>query len=281
MATATIFNIARYSIHDGPGIRTTVFFKGCPLSCKWCHNPESQSPAPQRIFNAEKCIRCGLCGEAARGAAGSDAHCPSGARETIGYEISADALMREIAQDALFYEQSGGGVTFSGGEPLQQAGFVLEMLERCAQECISTAIDTSGCCDTGSLCAVAETADYFLYDIKFMNSEKHEQYCGAANSLILKNLTLLAGTKTKLYIRIPVIPSINDDMREMAEIYKFIRDFTNIAAIHLLPYHTMQSAKYKKIGKEFALADIPGTESPNMREIQALFETTFPVKVGG
>ena len=220
MEKAVVFNIMRYSVHDGPGIRTTVFFKGCPLSCKWCHNPESLSPKPQQIFNEKKCIKCGYCAGQVGGASfvGSanfvgGVNCPTGARETIGYEITVPELMNEIRKDLLFYEQSGGGVTFSGGEPLYQAEFLLEALARCKEDCINTAIDTSGFCDTETICKAAETADCFLYDIKFAAGDKHENYCGASNSLILENLKCLAETKAKLLIRIPVIPTINDDMR--------------------------------------------------------------------
>ena len=141
---AVIFNIMRYSVHDGPGIRTTVFFKGCPLSCRWCHNPESISPEPQQVFNEKKCIKCGRCTAADNGVVTENGDkCPTGARETIGYEMTVPELMREINKDRPFYEQSEGGVTFSGGEPLYQAEFLLEALARCREEHINTAIDTS------------------------------------------------------------------------------------------------------------------------------------------
>jgi pyruvate formate lyase activating enzyme len=270
---AVIFNIMRYSIHDGPGIRTTVFFKGCPLSCKWCHNPESLSAEPQSVFNPRKCIKCGRCEV--------NEICPTGARETIGYGIALPELMEEINKDRLFYEQSGGGVTFSGGEPLFQADFLLEALTRCNEDYINSAVDTSGFCGTETIVRAAEMADYFLYDIKFMDSEKHEKYCGAPNDLVLKNLKRLADTKTKLLLRIPVIPSINDDTREMRAIYDFIREFKNIAAVHLLPYHNIQAGKYERIGKEYELSGIPGNESPNMDDIKKIFNNRFMTKVGG
>ena len=275
MEKAVVFNIMRYGVHDGPGIRTTVFFKGCPLSCKWCHNPESIDSRPQVVFDPKKCIKCGYCEK--RPMAG----CPTGARETIGYEISAGELMKEIKKDLPFYEQSGGGVTFSGGEPLFQADFLLAALECCGEEHINTAIDTSGYCDTGALLKAAETANYFLYDIKFIDSEKHEKYCKAQNGLILENLERLAETKAKIFVRIPIIPAINDDMQEMTAIYDFICDIKNIQAVHLLPYHNIHINKYRKIGKQCELAEIPGDESPNMNVIKELFAARFPVKVGG
>jgi pyruvate formate lyase activating enzyme len=207
--------------------------------------------------------------------------CPTDARETIGYEISAGELMKEIKKDLLFYEQSGGGVTFSGGEPLFQAEFLLAVLENCREDHINTAIDTSGYCDTEALLKAAETANYFLYDIKFIDTEKHEKYCGKPNDLILKNLESLSEAKTKLLIRIPVIPTINDDIPEMTAIYQFICGLKNIQAVHLLPYHNIHTGKYRKIGKQYELAEISGGESPNMNAIMDLFAARFPTKAGG
>jgi pyruvate formate lyase activating enzyme len=273
---AVVFNIMRYSIHDGPGIRTTVFFKGCPMSCKWCHNPESLDPKPQSVFNPQKCIKCGRCA----GEAGDD-NCPAGARETIGYEISIPELMKEINKDRLFYEQSGGGVTFSGGEPFYQEKFLLSLLESCREDYINTAIDTSGYCDTETVLKAAETANYFLYDIKFMDSAKHEKFCGTPNEIILKNLGRLSETKTKLLLRIPVIPAINDDIAEMTAIFEFISGFKNIEAVHLLPYHNIQAGKYKKTGRQYELPEICGAESPNMGEIRNLFAAKFQTRIGG
>ena len=279
MEKAIVFNIMRYGIHDGPGIRTTVFFKGCPLSCMWCHNPESLDPEPRHIFTEAKCIKCGRCEKS--GVNPGQRECPTGARETIGYEISVPELMNEIRKDLLFYEQSGGGVTFSGGEPLYHAEFLLEALTQCDKDYINTAIDTSGCCDTCTMLKAAETANYFLYDIKFADSKKHEKYCGMPNYLILENLKQLAETKTKILIRIPIIPGINDDIPEMAGIFEIIKDFRNIEIVHLLPYHNIQTDKYRKIGKEYELPEISGEESPNMNEIRDLFNTKFRTKVGG
>jgi pyruvate formate lyase activating enzyme len=287
---AVIYNVMRYSIHDGPGIRTTVFFKGCPLSCLWCHNPESLCPEPQRVFNEKKCIKCGRCGITDSGAATESSDCPTAARETIGYEITIPELMREINKDRLFYEESAGGggagggtggVTFSGGEPMYQAEFLLEALARCREERINTAIDTSGYCDTAALLKAAEMANYVLYDIKCIDSEKHQRYCGAPNDSILKNLRLLGETTTKLLIRIPVIPGINDDMQEMTTIFEYIKGIANIEAVHLLPYHNIQTGKYEKIGKQYELSAVSGDESTNMDKIRSLFDTQFRTKVGG
>jgi pyruvate formate lyase activating enzyme len=260
----------RYSVHDGPGIRTTVFFKGCPLSCKWCHNPEGLQLKPQEIFNAKKCIKCGRCD-----------NCPTGARETVGYEITVPDLMEKIKGDVLFYEQSGGGVTFSGGEPFFQPEFLLQVLNECKREYIGTAIDTSGFCETEIILKAAEIADYILYDIKLMDREKHINYCGVSNDLILENLKALAGVKTKLLLRIPIIPSINDGMEEMSAIFNFVKDFDNIQAVHLLPYHNIQSDKYKRMSMDYSLSEILSEDSPNLAGITDLFNTKFPTKTGG
>ena len=276
MDKAIVFNIMRYSVHDGPGIRTTVFFKGCPLSCKWCHNPESIGREPQQVFNIKKCIKCGHCA----GKAGGD-NCPTGARETIGYEITPADLMKELNKDLLFYEQSNGGVTFSGGEPLYQAEFLLEVLKACKTDYINTAIDTSGFCDTEAIIKAAETANYFLYDLKFIDSEKHEKFCGGPNEIVLKNLEHISQSRAKIFIRIPVIPAINDDLPEMRGIFNFIKGLKNIEVVHLLPYHNIQTDKYNKIGKTYELPEISGDESPNMDEIKRLFSGKFRIKVGG
>ena len=278
-----IFNIIRYAVHDGPGIRTTVFLKGCPMSCKWCHNPESFEQKPQQIFNPKKCIKCGHCGDNPEKAGDN---CPTGARETIGYEITVSDLINEVKKDNLFYEQSGGGVTFSGGEPLYQAAFLLEALNLCRKEYINTVIDTSGFCDTKAILKAAGIASGFLYDLKFMDNQKHKKYCGVPNDLVLKNLESLADTKTKLFIRIPVIPAINDDMAEMTGIFEFIKGIKNIEAVHLLPYHNIQTDKYKRLGKQYELCrengqEISGDESPNMSEIKSLFAAKFRTKTGG
>jgi len=189
--------------------------------------------------------------------------------------------MTEIKKDLPFYEQSGGGVTFSGGEPLFQAEFLLAALASCGEEQINTAIDTSGYCDTGALLKAAEMANCFLYDIKFIDSEKHEKYCGAPNDIILKNLERLSETKTKIFVRIPVIPAINDDMAEMTAIYQFISVLKSVQAVHLLPYHNIHTEKYKKIGKQYEFAEISGEESPNMNAIKDLFAAKFQTKIGG
>jgi len=249
---AVIFNIMRYCIHDGPGIRTTVFLKGCPLSCRWCHNPEGINPEPEQIE-----------------------------KEIIGYEISAEDLMKEIKKDALFYEQSGGGVTFSGGEPLFQADFLLDLLRKCKNDFIKTAVDTCGYCDTQILLEITKFTDYFLYDIKFADSSSHEKFCGVPNDLILKNLNKLSQVKVKLLIRIPVIPGVNDSISGMTDIYNLIKNFSNIETVHLLPYHNIHSGKYESFGKQYELSNLSNDKSPYMEAIEKLFSKRFKIKIGG
>jgi pyruvate formate lyase activating enzyme len=279
---AILFNIMRYSVHDGPGIRTTVFFKGCPLSCKWCHNPESINPQPQQVFDKNKCIKCGHCASVSTCPSAKESDiCPTGARETIGYEITVPQLMDEINKDLLFYEQSGGGVTFSGGEPFYQGEFLLEVLAQCRDDYINTAIDTSGFCETDIMLKTASMSNYILFDIKFIDATKHNQYCGVPNELILHNLKCLSKINVKLLIRIPVIPTINDDMQEMTSIFEFLKTINNIEAIHLLPYHNFHVNKYKKTGIQYELSEISSEQSPNMDTIYKLFSNRYKTKIGG
>lgn len=277
MINATVFNIMKYSIHDGPGIRTTVFLKGCPLSCRWCHNPEGINISPQTVFYPNKCIKCGNCTFVNGGKV-----CPTGAREVLGYDISAADLMSEIKKDLLFYEQSGGGVTFSGGEPLYQPDFLLSMLEKCEDEYIHTAVDTSGFCERNIIVKAAERAKLMLFDVKFFDEEKHIEYCGVSNKIILENLKALSETKVKINIRIPVIPSVNNDIREMRNICEYIKGYRNIVNVNLLPYHNLQSEKYKRLNMKYKMPEIPIGEICNIYDIKNIFESyNFKTKIGG
>jgi pyruvate formate lyase activating enzyme len=272
MPKATIFNIMKYSIHDGPGIRTTVFMKGCPLRCAWCHNPESIDPKPQAMFFENRCILCGNC---EKGLA-----CPTGARETVGYEISAEELMNKLRGDLLFYESSGGGITFSGGEPLMQPEFLLDMLKRCRDEYIHTAVDTSGYSSRETIVEAAKLSKVFLYDVKFASSERHRQFCGVDNRLILDNLRAINGL-TKIMIRIPVIPGINDSAEEMTKIADAING-VRIETVHLLPYHNIQSEKYRRLGREYTLGQVPVGETADLPGLTEIFASRgHNVRIGG
>ena len=267
MTTGIIFDIKRYAIHDGPGIRTTVFLKGCPLACPWCHNPEGIEAAPFWAYNQNRCIRCGACVEkcpqqalclAADGIAPSGVPCalcftctevcPSGAREKVGREMAATELLHEIQKDIPFYDTSGGGVTFSGGEPLMQAEFLLEMLKLCGQAGLHRAVDTTGHASRKTMMAVAEQTDLFLYDLKMMDPGRHRQYTGRSNRLILDNLEYLAQKGAEIIIRMPLVPGINDDADNLEQTGRFLGQLAGVTKVHILPYHDFQQNKYHRFG---------------------------------
>ena len=255
MTGGMIFDIKRYAIHDGPGIRTAVFLKGCPLNCWWCHNPEGQSTKPQLIFRANRCqgaqacleacplgaIRwqegsttdwtmcdqCGKCAEA----------CLAGAREMVGREMSVEQLMKEVERDIPFYDQSGGGVTFSGGEPLMQAGFLLELLVQCKALRVHTAVETTCHADWDTVEAVAGRTDLLLCDLKLMDRREHKQFTGVDNRQILDNIAGLVRLGKEIVIRVPLIPGVNDDLYSMQMIADFVASLGSVRRIDVLPYH--------------------------------------------
>lgn len=241
----TVFDIQRFSVHDGPGIRTTVFMKGCPLKCQWCHNPEGLSGSIQLQYFKESCIGCGRCGD--RSFIDDAAKCPAKALQVCGRTLSTSAVFEEILKDSIFYEDDGG-VTFSGGECLLQADFVAEVLTLAKQRGISTVVDTSGCVPWSAFEKVLDVCDLFLYDIKLMNPQKHKQYTGADNTLIHENLRRLSALSKPVWIRVPVIPDVNDTAEEISAIADFLKQFDNIRDITLMPYHTLGKSKYETLG---------------------------------
>ena len=286
--TGTIFDIKRFSMHDGPGIRTTVFLKGCPLSCVWCHNPESQSASFSLLHRQELCLRCGLCVRAcardalklddaavardsARCAAcgGCAAICPSEATTRVGREVESDALLREIAKDRLFFDESGGGVTFSGGEPLSQPEFLKEMLIRCREAGLHSAVDTSGYAPSQVMLEIARRTDAVLYDIKLMDPEQHQRLTGVANAVILENLRALSAAGTRLEIRVPVIPGITDTPENLAAVAAFIRALPHAPAVRLLAHHHAAMSKYRRFGMEQKLGEIEDPTPNHMADIAA------------
>ena len=253
---ATIFNIERNSYFDGPGIRTTVFFKGCNLRCAWCHNPESQSPKPQMMFFKNKCTGCGKCKEKCPNnlelcelCGKCTLYCPHDAREICGKEYTVDEVMREILKDKAFYDNSGGGVTFSGGESMLQIDFLEELLKACKQNGIHTAIDTAGHVPYESFESVLPYTDLFLFDVKCYDSDKHKKYTSASNELIFSNLRKLLKTNKTVWVRIPIIPTVNDTEEEMLAIKSFLYSCRAPKKIELLPYHSMGEHKYIALGK--------------------------------
>ena len=250
-----VFDIQRFSVHDGPGIRTTVFMKGCPLRCGWCHNPEGLKMQKEVQFFREECIGCGRCrGEKTETAAEK---CPAGALKICGEKIPADDLMEKILQDRDFYSPEGG-VTFSGGECLLQADFVAEMLKRLKALGISGCVDTCGCVPWENIQKTLPYTDRYLYDIKCADPLLHEKHTGKGNALILENLQKLSASGARLWIRTPVIPGVNDTEKEMAAIAGILKNTPGIEKITLMPYHTLGKSKYETLGL------IPPYESDQM-----------------
>ena len=300
MALGTIINIQKYSIHDGPGIRTTVFLKGCPLNCWWCHNPESQNPTPEIMFFKEKCTGCGscfkrcptkaielvegypvtyktkctLCGKC------SD-FCPSSARELVGKDISIKDLMSEIIKDEVFYEESNGGVTFSGGEPLMHADYLSNILNICKEKNIHTTIDTSGYAAWSQFEKIIDKVDLFLFDIKHMNNKKHLEYTGVSNNVILENLKKLSERGSNIYIRMPIIAGINDDDENIDNAVEFISKL-NIIHVDLLPYHKMGMDKYRRLDRSYKLSGLEKPTEEVIAKIAEKFKSAgIKIKIGG
>ncbi len=302
MTQGIVFDVKKYSIHDGPGIRTTFFLKGCPLSCWWCHNPESQSGLPAVSYRPERCIGCGACARSCpRGAiaptpegfaadpakcdgcgACADA-CPSGARELCGRSWTPERVLGEAEKDRPFYDESGGGVTFSGGEPLMQPEFLTECLDRLGAVDLHRAVDTSGFADPRILRDVAERADLFLYDLKHMDPEKHRLYTGVDNSLILENLIALSRGGARVWIRIPLIPGVNDDPENLDATARFVAGLPRrVEQVSLLPYHASGRSKFARWGMEDRLGDLlPPTEHQLRASAGRIERYGLPVRIGG
>ena len=267
MSAATIFDIQRNSYVDGPGIRTTVFFKGCNLRCAWCHNPESQNPKREMLFYKDKCIGCGKCKEKCPNSLEKcdfcekcTIFCPRDAREICGREYTAEEVLKIILKDKSFYDASGGGVTFSGGECMLQIDFLEEILRLCKENGIHTAVDTAGHVPYDYFERILPYTDLFLYDVKCLDSEKHKKFVSVSNARILENLEKLLAAGASVLVRIPVIPEVNDSAEEMKAVSAFLRKRNNSPRVELLPYHRMGEHKYEALGKEATLFDVPSEE---------------------
>ena len=253
--TGTVFDIQRFCVHDGPGIRTTVFLKGCPLRCGWCHNPEGLTMEPQVLYHQEACIGCLRCGGSRT--VKTAASCPSGALKVSGSDWEPKRLLGEVLADRDFYGDDGG-VTFSGGECLLQADFVAEMLRLIKAQGITTAVDTCGFVPWKNIEKTLGLCDTYLYDIKLANPAKHKRYTGQDNGLILDNLQNLSWAGARLWIRVPVIPDVNDDPEEMGKIVDIAASTRGVEKVTLMPYHTLGISKYRTLGM------VPGYETDKM-----------------
>lgn len=286
-----VFDIRKYSIHDGPGIRTTVFIKGCPLRCWWCHNPEGQVAGLELIIHQNRCIRCGACvDECEHGALSWDGQgpltdrekceqcgacaevCYAEARQVVGREMTVAQVMAEIERDIPFYDESGGGVTLSGGEPLSQRDFALGLLKACKEEEIHTALDTCGFATWDTFERVRGYVDLFLYDLKLVDAEKHRQFTGVSNERILANLQALSQRGHKIIVRVPIIPGINDDAETARQIASFAASLPHLDGIELLPYHHTGVDKYTRLNKTYLLPDAQPPSGERMRKIAEILQ---------
>ena len=249
----TVFNIQRFCVNDGPGIRTTVFLKGCPLSCVWCHNPESQRFEPEILFYKDKCTGCGRCKCVT--AADRDFVCFNGAKEICGKTVSANEVTAEVLKDKPFYKNSGGGVTLSGGEPLAQYDFSLELLKKAKENGIHTAIETCGYAEKSKILEIAKYVDLFLFDCKETDPDLHKEYTGVDNKIILDNLKALSDAGSKIILRCPIIPGFNDRAEHFKGISETAEKFIGIEHIEIEPFHPLGESKYSALGRE--VADIP------------------------
>jgi pyruvate formate lyase activating enzyme len=264
--TGIIYDIKRFAVHDGPGIRTTVFLKGCSLRCRWCHNPESINPIP---FSVRKVLT--LNGQRFN------------REETIGYEISTDKLFAELEKERIFMDESEGGVTFSGGEPLLQHDFLIEILRICKKNGMHTAVDTSLYATWEKIKAVSTFTDLFLVDIKLMDSTIHQQYTGVSNELIFDNIRILASTDAPIIIRIPVIPKVTDSNENTMQTISFLKSLNGkIREVHLLPFHNTAKGKYVRVSKDNPFGNVKSLQKEEIKEIEKQFLTAgFIVKIGG
>lgn len=299
-ATGLVFDIKRFAIHDGPGIRTTVFLKGCPLVCACCHNPESQDPAPEIVVRAGRCVGCGECLDACPVGAASLAPsgpakdsarclrcgscadaCPTGARERAGRAMTAAEVVAEVVRDRLFYAESGGGATVSGGEPLLQPRFLAALLRGCREAGIHTALDTCGHAPWEDLARVLPWTDLVLFDLKHPDDRAHAAFTGVSNATILDNLRRLSAAGQAVIVRVPVVPGFNDDEPTARALASVVAGLSDPPAVELLPYHRLGIDKYARLGRVAPLPDTPRPQRERVFTVaSALRERGLTVSTG-
>jgi len=303
MTKGTIFDIKRFAVHDGPGVRTTVFLKGCPLHCLWCHNPEGIGPGPDLLARPARCARCyscipacprraiskgpkngpvvvdrkkcDLCGACAEA-------CMYDALVMAGREVTVAQVAAEVARDRVFYERSGGGVTLSGGEPLAQPAFCRELLAECHGRGFPTALDTSGLAAWETLRSAAEIADLVLYDVKLLDDRRHREVTGVSNALILANLKKLAALDKEIAVRIPLMAGVNDGPPDIRDTIGFLKALPSVKTVGLLRYHKGGQEKYRNLGREDEFRIFEPPSEARLAEIrQAFLAAGFKVRIGG
>jgi pyruvate formate lyase activating enzyme len=296
-----IFNIQKYSVHDGPGIRTTLFLKGCPLRCVWCHNPEGISRAREMVVIENRCLDCRQCrvacphrdtvpGEGALPPRSEVCEmcgacveaCPTQGRQMVGHELEVSQVLETILQDQVFYEDSGGGVTFSGGEPLSQPDFLRGLLEACREHGLHTAVDTCGFTRREDLLAVAALTGLFLFDLKFMDDAKHRQYTGVSNALILENLEALGRVHKRIWVRVPLVSGINDHPDDLEAAARFAAAIPGVEQVNLLPFHRNGMSKTMRLGRESRGAELRAPDAESLERAEGIFTAAgLAVKRGG
>jgi pyruvate formate lyase activating enzyme len=299
---AMVFDIQKFSVHDGPGIRTIVFLKGCPLRCKWCANPESNNEDPDLLYYPNKCIGCGKCidtcdegaiktvegmvrfdRERCKQCLKCARQCFAGARKVFGKSMSVEEVLKDVEQDIIFYECSGGGLTFSGGEPLLWPNFIAELGGVMKARGVHNAIETCGYFPAKHFAATKHVIDLVLFDIKIIDDEAHKMYCGASNKTVLENFKAIVSSSMPVVVRMPIVPGINDSDSTLNATCDFLLPYKNaMKQIHLLPYHNLGVAKFDAMGRPYMLPDTEAPTAERMHEIKERFKKRgFHVKIGG
>jgi len=302
MKKGIIFDVKRYAIHDGPGIRTTVFLKGCPLRCQWCQNPEGLELEPEIFWRENRCAEdCSACVTACPSRAVSkngsrivvdkekcdfcrscEDACVYDALEIVGREVSVGEIMEEIEKDSVFFDESGGGVTFSGGEPLLQVDFLESLMEEVKKSNIHVVLDTSGYLPFEDLEKISDKVDLFLFDLKIMDDEKHKKYTGVSNRIILENLQKLSDKEKAVNVRIPLVSGVNDDNQSIQMFAEHLRTLKKVKNISLLAYHRGGCEKYRRLQKEEQLKTFQLPSEKRIEEAKnILVDSGFSVKMGG